>query len=124
MGGVDLDECIARLMRLELLGEDLVRDLCDRLRLVLVNESNVQHIAAPVTVVGDVHGYASTHPTLERARNPPQCPSTAAPAHVPRVPRPTPPTSHAPLHVVLTLALVLPCSALCWIRSNVHQAVP
>jgi hypothetical protein len=55
---VDLDECIARVMRLELLGEDLVRDLCERLRHVLVSESNVQHIAAPVTVVGDVHGYA------------------------------------------------------------------
>ena len=61
MAPVDLDECIARIMRLELLGEDLVKDLCDRLRVVLVNESNVQHVAAPVTVVGDVHGYAGDH---------------------------------------------------------------
>ena len=59
MASFDLDECIERVMRLELLGEDLIRDLCERLTRVLVNESNVQHISAPVTVVGDVHGYVS-----------------------------------------------------------------
>lgn len=56
---VDLDECIERVSRLELLAEDLVRQLCDSLKEILVNESNVQHISAPVTVVGDVHGYVA-----------------------------------------------------------------
>ena len=55
---LNLDECIERVSRLELLGEDLVRPLCESLKEILVSESNVQHISAPVTVVGDVHGYA------------------------------------------------------------------
>jgi len=68
MASYDLDECIERVMRLELLGEDLIRDLCERLTRVLVNESNVQHISAPVTVVGDVHGCAAAARRTTAAR--------------------------------------------------------
>lgn len=56
MGLVDLDECIERVTKRELLGAEVIREICTKLKEVLVNESNVKHIAAPVTVVGDVHG--------------------------------------------------------------------
>lgn len=39
-------------------GEELIHDLCERLKDVLLNESSVHHIAAPVTVVGDVRAHA------------------------------------------------------------------
>jgi len=54
--GINLDECIERVQRRELLGSEVVREMCTKLKEVLVNESNVAHISAPVTVVGDVHG--------------------------------------------------------------------
>jgi len=53
---IDLDECIERVMKRELLGVELIREICSKLKEMLINESNVHHIQAPVTVVGDVHG--------------------------------------------------------------------
>ena len=38
------------------LAEADVKQLCDMAREILVKESNVQAVSAPVTVVGDVHG--------------------------------------------------------------------
>ena len=54
--GINLDECIERVQKRELLGAEVIREICTKLKEVLVNESNVHHIRAPVTVVGDVHG--------------------------------------------------------------------
>lgn len=56
MQRADLDECIARITRRELLPEPVVGALCHRLKELLVQDSNVVHVAAPVTVVGDIHG--------------------------------------------------------------------
>ncbi|KXS12312.1 Metallo-dependent phosphatase [Gonapodya prolifera JEL478] len=42
--------------RKQLLDEDLIKELCERCKEVLVEEGNVRHVAAPVTIVGDVHG--------------------------------------------------------------------
>ncbi|KAJ6081165.1 hypothetical protein N7499_006039 [Penicillium canescens] len=53
---VDLDECIARLYRKELLAESVIEAICLKAKELLMKESNVVHIAAPVTVVGDIHG--------------------------------------------------------------------
>jgi hypothetical protein len=53
---VDLDECIARLYRKELLADSVIEAICAKTKELLMKESNVVHIAAPVTVVGDIHG--------------------------------------------------------------------
>ena len=53
---VDLDECIARLYRKELLADSVIEAICAKAKELLMKESNVVHIQAPVTVVGDIHG--------------------------------------------------------------------
>jgi serine/threonine-protein phosphatase PPG1 len=55
--GFDLDQCIAQLLRKQLLHESLIREICEKTKEVLMRESNVVHVSAPVTVVGDIHGY-------------------------------------------------------------------
>lgn len=53
----NLDECIERILtRRELLPEPVIGALCHQLKELLLKESNVVHISAPVTVVGDIHG--------------------------------------------------------------------
>lgn len=52
----DLDEQIARLKRCEYLKESEVKALCDKAREILIDESNVQRVDAPVTICGDIHG--------------------------------------------------------------------
>lgn len=53
---MELDECLERLYRGQLLPEVTVQALCFKLKELLVRESNVIHIRTPVTVVGDMHG--------------------------------------------------------------------
>ncbi|CCC67096.1 hypothetical protein NCAS_0A05380 [Naumovozyma castellii] len=53
---MELDKCLERLYKGELLPEVTIRALCFKLREMLVKESNVIHISTPVTVVGDMHG--------------------------------------------------------------------
>lgn len=53
---VDLDECIERLYKKELLADSVIEAICAKTKELLMKESNVVHIAAPVTVVGDIHG--------------------------------------------------------------------
>ena len=53
---IDLDECIERLYRKELLADSVIEAICAKAKDLLMKESNVVHIAAPVTVVGDIHG--------------------------------------------------------------------
>ncbi|KKA27671.1 hypothetical protein TD95_001261 [Thielaviopsis punctulata] len=53
---VDLDECISRLYKKELLAESVVEAVCAKTKELLMRESNVVHVKAPVTVVGDIHG--------------------------------------------------------------------
>mmetsp|Transcript_9225 Transcript_9225/g.13893 ORF Transcript_9225/g.13893 Transcript_9225/m.13893 type:complete len:320 (+) Transcript_9225:78-1037(+) len=52
----DLDEQIERLKRCEYLKESEVKALCDKAREILIDESNVQRVDAPVTICGDIHG--------------------------------------------------------------------
>eukprot|EP01133_Synstelium_polycarpum_P005938 gene5938-6877_t len=53
---LNLDHCIEKLQKCEILSEATVKEITDRMKEVLINETNVQAIKAPVTVVGDVHG--------------------------------------------------------------------
>lgn len=56
MAPFDLDACIQQLLRKQLLHEALLREICEKTKEVLMRESNVVHVNAPVTVVGDIHG--------------------------------------------------------------------
>jgi len=53
---IDLDECLERLYKKELLADSVIEALCAKAKELLMRESNVVHINAPVTVVGDIHG--------------------------------------------------------------------
>ncbi|CAM9378239.1 unnamed protein product [Phaeothamnion confervicola] len=55
-GASELDEQIERLKRCEYLKESEVKQLCQKAREILVDESNVQRVDAPVTICGDIHG--------------------------------------------------------------------
>jgi len=52
----DLDLQIEQLMRCEPLNETDVKALCQKAMEILVEESNVQRVDAPVTICGDIHG--------------------------------------------------------------------
>jgi len=52
-----LDECIEKLLTKQLLVEALIKEICEKTKELLMRESNVVHISAPVTVVGDIHGW-------------------------------------------------------------------
>lgn len=58
MAPFDLDACIQQLLHKQLLHEALLREICEKAKEVLMRESNVVHVSAPVTVVGDIHGCA------------------------------------------------------------------
>ena len=55
-GTVDLDRFIVSLSDCKPLSDHEVRILCERAREIFNNESNVQPVRCPVTVVGDLHG--------------------------------------------------------------------
>lgn len=52
----NIDEQIERLRKCQYLSENEVKSLCDKAREILIDESNVQRVAAPVTICGDIHG--------------------------------------------------------------------
>jgi hypothetical protein len=52
----DLDRQIASVMDCNPLSEDEVIRLCDKTKEILQSDPNVPNVAAPVTVVGDIHG--------------------------------------------------------------------
>lgn len=52
----DLEAWLAKLHQGTPLSEVEVKALCDLARDTLLQESNVQPVAAPVTVCGDIHG--------------------------------------------------------------------
>lgn len=63
-GDMDLDAMIEQLYKKKLLAEPLVEMLCTKTKELLMTESNVVQIQAPVTVVGDIHGCVTTFFTL------------------------------------------------------------
>jgi len=52
----DLDKQIELLRNCEIITEKEVKELCDKAREILLEESNVQRVDAPVTICGDIHG--------------------------------------------------------------------
>jgi hypothetical protein len=53
---LDVDECISTLQQGECVSEKSLRQLCQYVSELLMEESNVQPVLSPVTVVGDLHG--------------------------------------------------------------------
>jgi serine/threonine-protein phosphatase 2A catalytic subunit len=51
-----LDKQIETLMECKPLSEAEVKQLCERAKEVLIQESNVSVVRAPVTICGDIHG--------------------------------------------------------------------
>ena len=60
MSAFDVDVCIERLCKKQLLAEPAVKEVCEKVKELLMRESNVVHLSAPVTVVGDIHGSATS----------------------------------------------------------------
>jgi len=52
----DLDQAIAQLRACRPIPEAQVRELCHKARELLIEESNVVTVTAPVTICGDIHG--------------------------------------------------------------------
>jgi serine/threonine-protein phosphatase 2A catalytic subunit len=74
-GGIGLlDSWVERLMGCAPLTELEVKQLCDKAKEILIEESNVQPVRAPVTVCGDVHG--QFHDLMELFKIGGHCPDT------------------------------------------------
>jgi hypothetical protein len=54
---VDIDFCIEKLEQGKLLTEFETKYICEKVRELLLDESNIQEISSPITIVGDIHGY-------------------------------------------------------------------
>ncbi|KAK1863007.1 hypothetical protein I4F81_005572 [Pyropia yezoensis] len=72
--GLDLDNWIEKVRRGEHLAEWDLKQLCDYVKELLIEESNVQPVRSPVTVCGDIHG--QFHDLLELFRTGGDVPST------------------------------------------------
>ena len=70
----DLEAWLSKLSVGTPLAESEVKNLCEKARETLMNESNVQPVAAPVTVCGDIHG--QWHDLMELFRIGGQCPDS------------------------------------------------
>lgn len=53
---MDIDRCIADLKEGKILPEKVLRRCCEKVKEILIEESNVQPVSAPVTICGDIHG--------------------------------------------------------------------
>jgi hypothetical protein len=53
---IDVDSCIETLKSGECVSERELKHLCSLVSELLMEESNVQPVMSPVTIVGDIHG--------------------------------------------------------------------
>jgi len=53
---VDLDQWLATVRKCKFLPENELKQLCDIVKELLLQESNVQPVNSPVTICGDIHG--------------------------------------------------------------------
>ena len=55
-GKTDVDSWLATVKEGGVLPERDLRILCEKIKEILIEESNVQPVSAPVTICGDIHG--------------------------------------------------------------------
>ena len=55
-GNTDIDRWLDQLYQGKCLPERDLRLVCERVKEILMEESNVQPVSAPVTICGDIHG--------------------------------------------------------------------
>ena len=51
-----MDKWISKLEKCNYLDENEMKQLCERVRSILIEESNIQPVSSPVTICGDIHG--------------------------------------------------------------------
>ena len=73
-GKVDVDGWLDTVKRGDILNERDLRILCEKVKEILIEESNVQPVSAPVTVCGDIHG--QFHDLLDLFKRGGQVPDT------------------------------------------------
>ena len=56
MAKVDVDSWLQTVKEGGIISERDLRVLCEKVKELLVEESNVQPVSAPVTICGDIHG--------------------------------------------------------------------
>ena len=56
MSGQDVDNWLETVKNGTILPERELRILCEKVKEILIEESNVQPVKAPVTICGDIHG--------------------------------------------------------------------
>jgi hypothetical protein len=56
MNSATVDSWLAQLYECKPLSERDLRQLCNKIKELLIEESNVQPVSAPVTICGDIHG--------------------------------------------------------------------
>eukprot|EP00792_Barthelona_sp_PAP020_P006525 TRINITY_DN3020_c0_g6_i1.p1 TRINITY_DN3020_c0_g6~~TRINITY_DN3020_c0_g6_i1.p1 ORF type:complete len:309 (-),score=80.45 TRINITY_DN3020_c0_g6_i1:195-1121(-) len=52
---LNLDSIIEKLYDCQLIEESEIKLICEKVKLILLEESNIQNVKAPVTLVGDIH---------------------------------------------------------------------
>jgi len=56
MSATDIDNWLETVKEGTILPERELRILCEKVKEILIEESNVQPVKAPVTICGDIHG--------------------------------------------------------------------
>jgi serine/threonine-protein phosphatase PPG1 len=54
---IDLDVCIEKIKRGQILDEYEVKFICEKVTELFVAEANIQELSSPITIVGDIHGF-------------------------------------------------------------------
>jgi len=55
-GATDIDQWLEKVKQGNVLPERDLRILCEKVKELLIEESNVQPVKAPITICGDIHG--------------------------------------------------------------------
>jgi serine/threonine-protein phosphatase 6 catalytic subunit len=71
---VELDKWISKVLKCDYLLENELKQLCNLVKTILIEESNVQPVSSPVTVCGDIHG--QFHDLLELFKTGGELPKT------------------------------------------------
>ena len=71
---MNVDEMIEKCYKKQLLPQGVIRELCELIKEILIDESNLRQVKTPVTLVGDVHG--QFYDVLEMFKVGGFCPST------------------------------------------------